>query len=457
MAQTECKRTACRPVLFGAAPVKQPEAANEQSGLPGGAGRQRDRDKSMPHDSCDVAIIGAGPYGLAAGAHLKASGTETRVFGDAMAFWRRNMPNGMKLRSPWRASTIADPDHAHTLDIFAQTHGIGRTENLPLADFVRYGEWFQRKAVPNLDKRMVASAAPGAKGFRLVLDDGDTIDATRVVVAMGLTNQEFRPPQFAGLPAHLVSHSSSVVNPNDFRGSRVAVIGRGQSACESAVLMNEAGAEVELICRGEIRWIGHEAAADHGGNDVLWQTHSILTAPSAIGPFPFNWLVDAPGLLHRLPPELRRRISARCLRAAASAWLRSRAGGIRINPNRTVIGAHPDGNRIALRLDNGVSAFDHVVLATGYQTDIGKLGILAPELLRQVTLSAGYPVLSQGFESSVPGLHFVGSPAVGSFGPLPRFVAGAGYAARCVTRAAHARRTKSVMRGVARPAMQPQQ
>ena len=41
---------------------------------------------------CAVAIIGAGPYGLAVGAHLRAADVPVRVFGEAMAFWRRNMP-----------------------------------------------------------------------------------------------------------------------------------------------------------------------------------------------------------------------------------------------------------------------------------------------------------------------------------------------------------------------------
>jgi hypothetical protein len=46
----------------------------------------------------------------------------------------------------------------------------------------------------------------------------------------------------------------------------------------------------------------------------------------------------------------------------------------------------------------------------------------------------GYPVLDRGFQSSVSGLHFVGAPAAWSFGPLMRFVAGTGFAARALTR-----------------------
>ena len=98
-------------------------------------------------------------------------------------------------------------------------------------------------------------------------------------------------------------------------------------------------------------------------------------------------------------------------------------------------------DRIALRLDDGsrVEA-DHVLLATGYRIDIARFGIFAPELLRRIERMDGSPALAAGLESSVPGLHFVGSSAVMSFGPLMRFVAGAGHAARAVARAARARR-----------------
>lgn len=411
----------------------------------------------MSHKSCDVAIIGAGPYGLATASYLRAARVSHRVFGDTMAFWRGNMPSGMKLRSPWRASTIGDPHREHTLDVWASEHGIAQVENLPLTEFVRYGEWFQRRAVPDVDKRMVRSVGAGPAGFRLTLDDGDTFDAKRVVVAMGLTNQAFRPQVFESLPASLVSHSSEMVTPADYRGRKVAVVGRGQSACESAVLLAEAGAEVELISRGDVRWLGIEA--DHAGRSKAfkWWAHKVLTAPSAIGPFPFNWLVDAPGLLYAVPFEWRQAFSLRALRAAASGWLKERARDVRFNVGRSVQGARPHGSGIALSLDNGIKQFDHVLLATGYRTDVGRLGVLAPDLLQAVALSDNYPVLSRGLESSVRGLHFMGSPAVGSFGPLMRFVAGSDYAARSVANAVLAQAGRSVAHALPRPAMQAQQ
>jgi hypothetical protein len=39
------------------------------------------------------------------------------------------------------------------------------------------------------------------------------------------------------------------------------------------------------------------------------------------------------------------------------------------------------------------------------------------------------PVLSSRFESSVPGLFFVGALSANTFGPLTRFAFGAGFAA----------------------------
>jgi hypothetical protein len=46
----------------------------------------------------------------------------------------------------------------------------------------------------------------------------------------------------------------------------------------------------------------------------------------------------------------------------------------------------------------------------------------------------GYPKLDSGFETSLPGLHFLGAPAVLSFGPLMRFVAGTEFASTALTR-----------------------
>lgn len=395
----------------------------------------------MNSNDCDVAVIGAGPYGLAAAAHLKAARVDTRVFGQPMSFWKTNMPAGMWLRSPWIASHIAEPDGRYSLDDYASLRGFSPQEQLPIGDFIGYGEWFQQQAAPDLDTRKVTRVHRDTRNFRLSLEDGSSVNAGRVVVAMGLACQEFRPVQFDGLPKELVSHTCDHAGFASFAGKRVAVVGRGQSACETAALLSEQGAEVELISRGGVLWLGD--GSTH--NAWLRSIRQWLAAPSAVGPFPLDWLVEVPGLARHLPAAWLAEFNDICLRAKASGWLRPRFGKVRMTVS-AVRAAVAMGDQISISLDEGRRTFDHIVLGTGYRIDISRLGILAPRLLDEIATVGGSPHLRGGMESSVPGLHFVGATAVNSYGPQLRFVCGAGFAARSVTRAVLSNRTRSQRR-----------
>src|SRR5438445_2588919 len=114
-----------------------------------------DRYAGMTRRVCDAVVIGSGPYGLAAAAHLRAAGVDARVFGRAMDFWEERMPKGMFLRSGREASHIADPHSALRLDDFERSRGRRVARPTPLADFVEYGHWYQTHAVPDLDGRRV--------------------------------------------------------------------------------------------------------------------------------------------------------------------------------------------------------------------------------------------------------------------------------------------------------------
>jgi len=385
------------------------------------------------HDnSCDVAIIGAGPYGLAAAAHFRAVNVSVRVFGEAMSFWRRNMPTGMKLRSPWIATHIAEPLGRCRLDDYFDEIGLPLPELLPVENFIDYGTWFQQRVAPGLDTRTVVRVAPRDGGFRIVLEDGENIFARRVVMATGLLHHEHRPAQFDGLPRGLVSHSCEHTDSTRFRGRRVAVIGRGQSACESAALLHEAGADVEIICRGHLVWNadpGTRSALRKGLRSFLGKA---LIPPSQVGPFPFNWLVEAPALIRYLSAGARDRLNEHCLHPTAILWLRPRLQDVPLHEGTRILVARRDGDGIALTLDGCSRRVDHVLLATGYRINVDKMLILDPQLRSRIVRHGGYPALSAGFESSVAGLHFIGASAVASFGPLLRFIAGAGFAARRV-------------------------
>jgi hypothetical protein len=390
-------------------------------------------------NACEVAVIGAGPYGLSIAAHLAQAGVSTRVFGQPMSFWRDHMPKGMRLRSPWRATHISDPDRAMSLDAFAIEHNTAIGEPLSLEWFIAYGTWFQQRALPDVDRRTVQLVEAAGSGFQMTLAGGEICAASRVVIATGLANQEFRPAAFQDLPAALVSHTCEHADFAPFRGKHVAVVGRGQSACESAVLLAEAGAEVELICRDEIRWLGataNEARTQKSAPSL----REALSAPSAVGPFPLDWLVELPAAVHRMPPGPRDWFTKRCLKAGAAGWLKPRFGAVKCLSGRAIVAAHCRGHRVALDLDNGSRTFDHVVLGTGYRIDLARIRFLSPQLADKIACTDGSPLLRSGFESSVPKLHFAGSYAVRSFGPLMRFIAGAPYTARAITAAARAGR-----------------
>src|SRR5258706_948861 len=202
--------------------------------------------------SCQVTVIGAGPYGLAVASHLRAASAEVRIFGKPMDFWDSQMPKGMLLRSEWSGSNIGDPNQTLTLDRYESSLGSKLDRpRLPREDFVRYGQWFQQKALPDLDKRNVARVEAGCAGYRITLDDGEQISSQNVVVATGIGSFSNYTAPFALLPRELASHTSDRLNHDlsRFAGKSVAVVGAGQSAIESAALLLEAGAQVEVLLR----------------------------------------------------------------------------------------------------------------------------------------------------------------------------------------------------------------
>jgi hypothetical protein len=373
---------------------------------------------------CDVVVIGAGPYGLSAGSHLKAKGLRVRVFGEPMEFWADKMPAGMLLRSPREASNISDPTGAFTLDDYEAASKIKPTAPLPLKTFVDYGRWFRQQLESDLDTRMVAQVVQCPEGFQLTLQDGEVLRTGRVVVAAGIGPFPRKPAEFQSLPQKYASHCYEGRKIEEFSGKRVAVIGAGQSALESAALLSEAGAAVELIAKlPELRWIGMHSWLHHMGliSKMLYSKHDI-------GPLGISRLVAAPNLVRRIPLPLRDKIRKRAVRAAGSQWLPARLKSIKLTTGRKVNASTMVGNEVQLRLDDATERrVDHVLLGTGYDVDISRYAFLSPELVKSVRQLDGYPALSGGFSSSVPGLHFIGATAARSFGPLLYFVTGTDF------------------------------
>jgi FAD-dependent urate hydroxylase len=384
----------------------------------------------------DLVIIGAGPYGLAAAAHLRTiKGLEFRVFGQPMSFWDQNMPVGMFLRSNWTATQIADPDSALTLEAYQAAHGVRFSLPVPIEHFVGYGLWYQRQAVPDLDRRNITHLESHPKGFRLILADGDTLLARRVVIAAGIGSFAWRPPEFPGLPAFLTSHSSEHRDFQKFVGKRVLIVGGGQSALESGALLHEGAAEVEIVARSpRIHWLGGWASKTLHHRLGMF-TRNLLYAPTDVGPAVLSQLLARPHLVRKLPRGLQDKLTKRAVRPAGARWLVDRLKNTPIRLGRSVVEVTPVAEKVKVKLDDHTErTVDHILLATGYRVDVSKYNFLAPGLVAAIDRFNGYPRLKAGLETSVPGLHILGAPARWSFGPLMQFVSGARFASHELVR-----------------------
>jgi hypothetical protein len=382
--------------------------------------------------STDVAIIGAGPYGLAAAAHLRRAGIETRILGEPMSFWN-TMPTGMLLRSNRTATSIAEYRGPLSLDSYAAERGERNILPVPLARFLDYGTWVQRKVAPDVDRRPVLQLARGTDGFTLDLADGDRMSARRVVVAGGIAPFAHRPASCTDLSRDVVSHTCDHKELGVLADRRVLVVGGGQSALESAALLHELGGTVEVIVRARrVNWL-------HGGkyHRLLGRAAPLVYAPTDVGPMGLSRLVAVPDLFRRLPRPVQEPLAYRAIRPAGAAWLVPRLREVPVHLDTGLRTVTRRGGRLAVELTDGREHIvDHLLLGTGYRVDVARYPFLAPELTAAVRRVGGYPVLRRGLESSVPGLHFVGAPAAWSFGPIMRFVAGSWYASQAVTRAA---------------------
>lgn len=381
----------------------------------------------LPRTDCDVVIVGAGPYGLSAGAHLKAKGLSVGVFGEPMEFWATKMPEGMLLRSPRVASNLSDPDGAFTLEAYEAESKREAAAPLPLDTFVEYGRWFRHQLGADQDRRNVFTVDRDGSNFRITLQGGDCIRAKKVVVAAGIGPFRKKPAVFDRIDAQKVTHCYESREVRRFAGKRVAVIGAGQSALESAALLHEAQAKVEVIVReSRVRWIGQHQWLHRMGpfSSLLYSSHDV-------GPVGISRLVAYPKVVSYIPLKFRDKIRTRAVRPAGSRWLPARLANVNMTIGAEVTQAGECSNELSLRLSDGTERrVDHVVLGTGYRVDISRYEFLSHQLIDEVKQFDGYPKLAAGFRSPVPGLHFIGATAARSFGPLLYFVAGTEFASR---------------------------
>jgi hypothetical protein len=237
-----------------------------------------------------------------------------------------------------------------------------------------------------------------------------------------------------------MTHSSAHDRLDKFQGKRVAVLGAGQSALQTAALLHETGVDVQVIARRpEIVW-EVPIAREIGLLDYIRRPPTKLCE---------GWgcvFLDSPDIFRLLPESVRVDKALNSLGPKGAWWLRDRVEGVfDVLTGHQLRSAEPHGSGVRLRLDgprrSSVEA-DHVIAGTGFRIDLARLSFLSEEILASLVTRANCPLVNRAGESTVPGLYFAGAPAMASLGSGVRFISG--------THRTSAQLAKSVARRVRR-------
>lgn len=373
----------------------------------------------------EAVVIGAGPFGLSISAHLTALGIVHLIVGRANDTYRSLVPDGMLMKSEPYASAIASPDGKHTVADYSAANGldyVNRVGPVSRDQFVEYADWYIEQLVPGVRDDTVTEVAPMDGGFRVSFANAAPVTTRQVIVATGVIPYQHLPAELAGLPEDLISHTAKHIELADFKGRRVAVVGAGQSALETAALLHEAGVDVQVIARtSKLRW--------NRPNPAEVSTLGRIKRP--VVQLCEGWhcaFWNTPRAFRALPESYRIEKARTVLGPSGAWWLKDRVDGvIDVLTGHGVKEAVAEGSGVRLILDGpGQSQVDadYVIAGTGFRVDLKRLPFLPEHLQSAIKSLNGHPLVSRSGETSVAGLYFAGAPTVISIGPSARFIAG---------------------------------
>ena len=315
-------------------------------------------------------IIGAGPAGLQLGYFLDRAGLDYQILerADSAGAFFQSFPRHRKLISVNKVETgYDDPEKNLRWDLNSLL-GVGprfttlSTRYFPPADtMVTYLEDFaaRHQLRVQYDTEVLKVARPD----QFVVETTRGLwSAERVVVATGLTADNV--PAIPGID-HAESYREMSTNPSDFRGQRVLIVGKGNSAFETADNLVESAAVLHLVSPSPVR--------------MAWKTHFVddLRAVN-------NNVLDIYAL----------KLQATILDASIEEIRRS---GDTLNVRLRYTRAQ--GQQFDL-------AVDRVLRCTGFRFDSSILSDCTPELVPD----GGLPALTSSWESkNIPDLFFVGT------------------------------------------------
>jgi len=385
--------------------------------------------------SFDVLIIGAGPYGLSISAYLRDLNVNHLIVGIPMDSYRVYSPAGMRMKSEPYASAFAAPRPGYDVRAYSKANGldyVDRVIPLSVEQFIEYADWYTAHLVPDVRQDRVTRLTKTDGGFQADFDGGDSVIAKQVVIATGLGPYKYIPEELSGLPAELISHTTDHLELDRFGGRKVAVIGSGQSALETAALLNEQGAEVRIVSRSpKLEW--NVPNPEHVSllGQLRWPVAQLCE----------GWyckFYDTPWAFRLLSAEKRVDRARTVLGPSGAWWLKERVDGvIETLTSYRVQKADPTGEGVCLFLDGPKETaidVDHVIVGTGFRMDVSRISFLPSDLRSEISTLGNYPVVSKVGESSARNLYFAGAPAAANIGPSMRFIAGTHNQARPLAR-----------------------
>jgi cation diffusion facilitator CzcD-associated flavoprotein CzcO len=382
--------------------------------------------------SLQVAVIGAGPYGLSIAAHLRARNIEFRIFGRPMDSWRSHMPAGMFMKSEGFGNNIADPTGRFTLEHFCREKSLAYGDiglPIPRETFTSYGLAFQQRLVPEVEDQKVVALDRSHQGFEIELEAGERIVARQVAVAVGISYFPYLPAHLAHLPPEFLSHSFDHHDVTQFKGRDVIVIGSGASALDLMAALDDAGAKVRLVARRpSLSWALRAYRP-------LWKK---WLPKSALGQgWRGRFYEYTPMLFRYMSEQARLKVLRTYLGPSGTYMVKDQVERQPLLLGWTPRSVERRSGRVYLTITGGDRgncelATDHIIAATGYRVDLGKLPFLGEALRARLQSLEGFPILSGDFQSSVAGLYFVGHASALTFGPAMRHILGTRYMARRV-------------------------
>ena len=369
----------------------------------------------------DVVVVGGGQAGLAVSHELTHAGIEHVVLErDRIAqAWRGRWESFCLVTPNW---SVQLPGHHYD--------GEDPDGFMPRDDIVAYIEGYAKRFdAPVREGVQVTSVEPSEEGFRVDTSAGP-VAGRSVVLATGSYATANRPGGATLPPDLLQLDVEGYRAPEDLPAGPVLIVGSGQSGCQLAEELLEAGREVFLAC-GRAGWGPRRL----GGRDLVWWIvesgffdQSVRTLPNPQARLIPNPIATGHGGGHDLHPRTLRAMGVTLL----GHFLGAQAGRARFAPDLAATVAWGDERyRDLMTLvrktvaEQGIpmpdiedpppfdatapeevdlTGFGAVIFAGGFRPDYGSL-VRIPAAFDEM----GFPVQSDGASSVVPGLYFVGT------------------------------------------------